>query len=298
MRRVALTGGTGFVGRNLAAALREAGLDIRFLSRSEPDGLSGNDDYAPCDLTSDIDSAIFDGCDALLHLASHIPSNQSDPAAAEVCLTVNARGSLLLADAACRAGVRRLIHLTSGNAYDPSDYSLRRETHPLGPISRQYYLGSKVAQELYLAQFAMAHDLSVTALRPGAIYGAGRGGGLLNVWMESLMQGRGITVTNGGRYGADFVLVDDVVRAVMLTLQLGAEGTFNVGTGQRWELSGVALTAARVAGLGEDSITVLPAEGPPDPGFAPLDCSRLAALGFEATALADGLETMLPHYGS
>ncbi|MQY05559.1 SDR family oxidoreductase [Actinomadura macrotermitis] len=95
---ILVTGGTGTLGRLVVPRLREAGHDVRVLSRSAREPADGVE-YVACDLLKDegIDAAV-DGARTVLHLAG---SNKGDDAA-----TAN------LVRAASRAGVRHLVYIS------------------------------------------------------------------------------------------------------------------------------------------------------------------------------------------
>jgi len=73
---LALTGGSGFVGRAFAPAARRAGWRIRHLSRRPPPDVDPDDEWALLDLSA-VEAVELGGCAALVHLAAHIPSASS-----------------------------------------------------------------------------------------------------------------------------------------------------------------------------------------------------------------------------
>jgi uncharacterized protein YbjT (DUF2867 family) len=146
---LAVTGGTGFVGAHLLRVAREAGYEIRALTRGwrppEPGiaWIEGALDQ-PASL-----AALCEGADAVVHIAGLI--NAASRAGFE---TVNVGGTLAMIDAARAAGLRRFIHISSLAAREPdlSDYGW-----------------SKARAERVVA----ASGLDWTILRPPAVYGPG-----------------------------------------------------------------------------------------------------------------------------
>lgn len=135
--RVAITGGTGFVGRHLAARLTEA--DVSIVSRRTGTPIDDVDALARA----------FDGCDAVAHCAGinrEIGEQTFD--------RVHIQGTAAVIEAARRAGVRKVVMLSFLRAR---------------PGSGSSYHESKWAAE----EAIRASGLEYTILKAGMIYGDG-----------------------------------------------------------------------------------------------------------------------------
>ncbi|MDA9865279.1 SDR family NAD(P)-dependent oxidoreductase [bacterium] len=149
----AVTGGTGFLGRFIVAALTEAGWKVRMLVRSEPiHPLVPNLD-AEIVLGDLADQSALErlctGADAIIHTAGLIKAKNQ-----EGFFSVNAKGSANVAMASAKvAPTARFIAVSSLAAREPtlSDYA-----------------ASKHAGEQAVLEHANG---PVTILRPSAIYG-------------------------------------------------------------------------------------------------------------------------------
>ena len=137
MGSVAVIGGSGFLGRHVAAALRGAGEDVRVLSRRNG-----------CDATR-IDPEALRGSSAVVNLAG-IKRERGSQSFQSVHVDLVAR----LVEAMRTAGVRRLIHISVVVARSDPD-------HP--------YHDTKWRGE----ELVRASGLDWTILRPGVIYGVG-----------------------------------------------------------------------------------------------------------------------------
>ncbi|UZW54532.1 NAD(P)-dependent oxidoreductase [Sphingobium sp. JS3065] len=279
---LAMTGGSGFVGRHFATAARRAGWRIRHLGRRRPVGAV--DEWAFLDL-SDVGEVALTGCAALVHLAAHIPADHGDLDEAERCWRINALGTLKLVDAAIRAGVGRIMLASSANAYapapDPPD-----EHAPLFPRSRGYYLGSKVAQEIYASERCRGQDVLLQTLRLASVYGPDQRSGAVGAMASAAASGRAIRVHGSGAFGADLVHVDDVAQAMLLLLASEGAGPFNVGSGVRTTIAELARLLSGQTGAPVFHETGADGE---DWGFPALNIDRLRALGYRPMPLADGL---------
>ena len=153
-RIIALTGGSGFVGRRLIPRLAETGVTIRLLAR-DPGRLGEQANGAQVihgDLVNpDALDELVSGTDAVIHMAGAIAA--PDRATFD---RVNVEGTATIAAIAARHGVGRFVHLSSMAARQPdlSDYG-----------------ASKHAGETALMEHAA--DMSWVILRPPAVYGPG-----------------------------------------------------------------------------------------------------------------------------
>lgn len=288
---LALTGGTGFIGRRFANAARTQGYRIRHLARN-PGSVDPADELRLLDLRQGlIDADALTGCDAVVHLAAHIPRDHADPAEAEHCWQTNALGTLRLAEAAVRAGVSRFVHTTSANAYAAWEKA-PAETAAMFPRSRGYYLGSKIMQEIYAEEFCRHARLPLATMRLGSVYGPGQTTGVVAALASAIANHRPVTLQNGGSFGADFVHVDDVVEALMLAIGKRAEGPFNVGSGVRTTIG--RLARMLIALTGQDAALLkLEAESDTgDTGFPALSIKRLRKLGYVPRKLSTGLTSL------
>ena len=125
-----------------------------------------------------------------------------------------------LAQVASDLGIEAFIHLSSGNLYRRG-HSRRREQDALDPVAaRSYYMLSKLAQEVFVLSALRGSGVRLVTLRPSAIYGPGMGGtGVVASMARLARDGDVFEVQQGGRYGADFVFVDDVVTRQLRSLR-------------------------------------------------------------------------------
>ena len=153
MARIAITGGTGFVGLHTARALSEAGHELRLVARGRrstprPAGAQ----FVRGDVVSG--SGLVEalrGCDVVVHLAAVIRERGS-----QTFDGVNRQGAENVGKAAHEAGVGHIVHL-SALGCDPD---------PAYP-----YLASKWAGE----QAILASGVPVDVLRPSIMFGTGDG---------------------------------------------------------------------------------------------------------------------------
>lgn len=289
---VAVTGSSGFIGRRFVDAARGRGYRVRHLTRRAATGET-SDDVRPFDLLQDkVDAAALDGCEILVHLAAHIPTDHLDPDEAERCWRANALGTLRLTEAATQAGVRQFIQTTSANAYAAWE-SVPTETAAMLPRSRGYYLGSKILQEVYAREVCRLAKLSLATLRLGSVYGPGQSTGAVATLAGAFAAGYPVALQDGGRFGADFVHVDDVVTALMVVAEGTYDEPFNVGSGVRTSILELAQMLALETGVDSTLIQLEPEAVDGDPGFPALSIARIQNLGYSPRNLKVGLASMV-----
>jgi nucleoside-diphosphate-sugar epimerase len=176
--RILITGASGFVGRALLPVL--APRHRLVLAQRRRDGQSAIAD-AEHRFVGDIGpqtdwSAALREIDAVVHLAAyvHVDDARADPALA---MQVNCAGTLRLAEAARRAGVRRFVFLSSVkvNGEASGDVPFREDD---APRPEGAYAQSKWAAEQALAALAAeggpgSATSEIVILRPPLVYGPG-----------------------------------------------------------------------------------------------------------------------------
>jgi nucleoside-diphosphate-sugar epimerase len=263
-RAVAVTGGAGFIGGHLVDALLSLGAVISVvddLSNSTPDHLGSLIDIEPERVRfihgSILDDAAlldaFDGAETVFHLAavSSVPRSIADP---ERTYAVNAIGTMRVAEAARRCGVRRIVYSASSSAYGASERLPKVETDVPEPISP--YAASKLAGEHVMLAWARTWGLSTLSLRYFNIFGPRQPAdspysGVVAAFARQLLSGKSPTIFGDGLQSRDFTHVASAVLANLIGAASDrpfAGEVVNIGSGERTEL--VALARVMAEGLG------------------------------------------------
>jgi nucleoside-diphosphate-sugar epimerase len=168
--RIVITGATGNVGTSVVRALGgdPSVTEIVGVARRLPDWRPPRTRWVAADVARDDLSAIFDGADAVIHLAWLIQPSR-DAAQLE---RVNVDGSRRVFDAAARAGAGALVHASSIGVYSPGPKDRAvDETWPRDGVPSLFYSRHKAAAERALDVVEAAHpELRVVRLRPGLIF--------------------------------------------------------------------------------------------------------------------------------
>ena len=162
--RALVTGATGFVGSHLARAFVEAGYEVRCGTRASSSmrWLSGLEvERVQLDMTGraeDFASAV-QNTDLIIHAAGITRARRERD-----YHTVNAGGTERLASAALRAGVRRIVLISSLAARGPDHKTMDGRDRPESAYGR-----SKLEAEGHLR--SQRGQLETVVLRPAAVYG-------------------------------------------------------------------------------------------------------------------------------
>jgi nucleoside-diphosphate-sugar epimerase len=210
--KVLVTGASGFLGQATAAAVRDAGHEVRTFQR-RPSGVPGVQDVAG---TMTDDAAIaraVDGVEAVVHLAAKV-SLAGDPAD---FARVNIEGTRSLLQAARAAGVGRFVFVSSPSVAHTGSSLVGADAGPAEPSrARGDYARTKAAAEL-LALDADAPDFAVVAVRPHLVWGPGDAQ-LVGRIVERARAGR-LPLLDSGAALIDTLYVDNAATAMVAALE-------------------------------------------------------------------------------
>jgi len=264
MRKVLVTGATGFIGGHVVELLREKGYDVRGISTSDGDLLD-----------SDFCDREVSGCDTVIHLAwSTSPySSILDP---KNDIATNVNGAISLFQSCLRNGSPKIVFVSSGGTvYGSTDQIPIPESHPILPLSS--YGISKSTVERYLHLFHRNDKLSYTVLRGANAYGPGQnfsnGHGVIGQWLNCTAQGKEITVYGDGSNIRDFLYVSDFAEAIANSVEHSEKAsTLNIGSGRGHSLMEVIEAIGSITDL--NPIIKFDQRRPFDVPSNVLDCTK------------------------
>jgi nucleoside-diphosphate-sugar epimerase len=232
--RVVVTGATGNVGTAVLRALAadEKVDSIVGVARRIPDAPRGGVSWHSADVASSPLEPVFDGADAVIHLAWAIqPSRDEDALEA-----INVDGSRRVFDAAAEVGIETVVYASSVGAYSPGPKNyLVDESWPVNGIESLFYSRHKVEVEAELDRFQRRRPgVRVVRMRPGLIFGREAATGIRRLFLGPLLprwiaeRGRIPVVPDVERLRFQAVHRDDVAEAYRLALHRPTDGAVNV----------------------------------------------------------------------
>ena len=256
-------------------------------------------------VTGDIrDAAALDaaltGMDSVIHLAAagSVIGSVRDPS---VNFDVNVNGTFQVLDAARRAGIARTVQASTGGALIGDATPPVNERSLPKPISP--YGASKLAGEGYAHAFAKTYGIRTAAIRFGNVYGpwCARKRGVLNVFFESIHDGRPMVIYGDGTSSRDYVHVEDISSALQLALE--AEGlpggsVLHAASGVETSITELADLCRNAAGAPEHPVEFRPKRaGEVGRNFASYDLAH-EVLGYTPTVKReDGIPRLWEWFG-
>ncbi len=228
-----VTGGTGFLGANLAEGLVQQGWSVRILRRLTSPLEAVKDlqvEHAIGDIT-DLDSlvAAMQGADVVFNVAA---ISQYWRNTASLIYKVNVGGAQNVFDAAARSGVRRVVHTSSAAAVGIIRGRSATEDDPFNqPPNRFPYGHSKwLVEEIVRERVKAGQD--IVMVNPAAIIGARDINWISGSILREAKRGHIPVIPQGG---VNFVAVQDVVAGHIAAVEKGRAG-------ERYILGGENLT--------------------------------------------------------
>lgn len=221
-----VTGATGLLGANLVRGLRAAGRDVRILVRatSQLRSLAGVEGLARAqgDL-SDVEALAraAEGVDVVYHCAALV---SMDPRRATEMRRANVAGTDNLLAAVRKAGVRRLVHVSSVDGIGlpedgtPSDEATPWNWDRLG-LDNPYARTKYESQQRVLT--AAAADVDAVVVNPSYMFGAYDQRPSSGQMILEVAAGKAVGYTPGGN---NFVDVEDVVAGMLAAAERGRRG--------------------------------------------------------------------------
>ncbi|WP_224248085.1 NAD-dependent epimerase/dehydratase family protein [Hyalangium gracile] len=220
--RAFVTGGSGFVGKRLIAALREKGHEVRAIARSEAANAEvrqAGAEPVPGDL-SDVDALKrgMEGCEVVFHSAAYVKT--WGPRAS--FFETNVRGTENVLEASRASGVKRLVHVsTEAVLVDGSPLVNVDETRPLPAAPIGNYPSTKNAAER-LVLSVNSPEFTTIAMRPRFIWGKGDNA-VLPAIIHAVKSGR-FRWIGGGHYKTSTCHVANCVEGLLLAAEKGRGG--------------------------------------------------------------------------
>jgi dTDP-glucose 4,6-dehydratase len=260
--KLLVTGGAGFIGSRYVRGLcadeyagyENADVTVldKFTYAGNPNNLPASErltvvpgDVCDANLLADL----LPGHDAVVHFAaeSHVDRSVDDGSA---FARTNVVGTQTLMEACVRAGVPRVVHISTDEVYGSIVEGSWTEDWPLAPNSP--YAASKAGSDLIARAYARTHGLNVSITRCSNNYGPYQyPEKVIPLFITNLMNGEPVPLYGDGSNIREWLHVDDHCRAIHAVLTGGGAGEiYNIGGGV--EMSNLELTELLLKLCGAD----------------------------------------------
>ena len=246
-----ITGGCGFIGTSLIAHLlrhdppairvldnlsvgqREALAEVaafRELAHASTAGAPRGVELVVGDVRdADCCEASCEGIETVVHLAANtgVAPSVDNP---RQDFESNATGTFNMLEAARRCRVKNFIFASSGAPVGEVEPPITEDKapHPVSP-----YGASKLAGEGYCSAYFRSYGVRAVALRFGNVYGqrSHHKNSVVAKFFRQAMRGEPLEIYGDGNQTRDFLFIDDLVQAIMLSVRAGVGGeVFQIAT--------------------------------------------------------------------
>ena len=253
-KNILVTGGAGFIGSNLVAALLEDervgkvraldNLATGYLHNIEEFSDNPNFEFLNGDITDY--PTCFKACQGM-DLVSHQAALGSVPRSINDPLTTNAvniTGTLNIFTAAIESNIKRVIYAASSSTYGDHPDLPKIEDKIGNPLSP--YAVTKYVNELYAKVFQTTYGLETIGLRYFNIFGPkqspnGAYAAVVPLFIQSFLDHKRPVINGNGTHSRDFTYVANAVNANILALftenTKGVNQIYNVACGERTTLN-------------------------------------------------------------
>jgi UDP-glucose 4-epimerase len=266
VKRWLITGGCGFIGRNLIKSLIvEEGCHIRIIDNlkvgtrqdlaqvckfeefeknslpfSSLLSIPANIFIAGDILEADLANKVCKDIDIVVHLAANtgVASSVENP---RMDCETNVIGTFNYLEAARQNNVKRFIFASSGAPVGEVEPPIHEEVapHPISP-----YGASKLAGEGYCSAYFHTFGIETVALRFGNVYGplSSHKSSVIAKFIRQTLAGEICEIYGDGRQSRDFIYVGDLVEAIRLASSMPSIGgeVFQIATSREHTVNEVA----------------------------------------------------------
>src|SRR6185369_12511195 len=305
-----VTGGAGFIGSHIAAALMAGGARVRVLDdlstghRENLDEIGGDVDFIEGSVADEalLDKAL-DGVELVFHEAA-IPSVPRSVEAPRQTHVASVDGTFSLLVAARDHNVRRVVYAASSSAY--GDQPTLPKTEQMLPDPLSPYAVAKLVGEYYCQVFTRVYGLETVSLRYFNVFGprqdpGSQYSGVVSRFISVLLSNERPVIYGDGEQSRDFTYIENVVHANLSAAEApdAAGKVINVANGERITLNQLLAEVQDLTGKKDVSAEYLdPRVGDVRHSLADITMAR-ELLGYESRVdLREGLKRTIDWWKS
>ncbi len=224
MKKILVTGATGFVGKAVVSELAKGDYDIYTCAKSPQPKPPELPNYFSVDIASPESVEQLAGklteIDCVIHSAglAHQFKAPKDP---QIFSRVNAEGTRNIAQMAADKGIKNFVLVSSISVYGDGKPNPTVEDYPCRPAGP--YAVSKYEAELAAKEVCEANNIALTVLRLATVYGEGDVGNVLRL-IKLIDSGKFFWTGDGGN-NKSLLFVSDAARACHFAVEKNQAGT-------------------------------------------------------------------------
>mgnify|MGYP001216365805 CR=1 FL=1 len=242
-KKILVTGGSGFIGSFVVSELLKEDISEVVIfdnfSRGNTEFIKAQLKDPRCSLVQgdlreiDVLNSATSKCDYVIHLAALWLLHCKD--FPRTAFDVNIQGTFNVLEACVNNNIERLVYSSSASVYGDAVNVPMTEDHPFN--NRNFYGASKIACEAMCRAFYDRYGLNYVGLRYMNVYGPHQDQtaaytGVIPIMLNKIDANEAPVINGDGTQAYDFIYVEDVARANVLSLKSSSTDEFyNVGSG-------------------------------------------------------------------
>ena len=240
MSKILITGGTGFIGKNLVERTLAEGHEVNVLDREIKKIHNNEIRVIQGDIRKkkDIEKAIKD-IEVVYHLAAktNVIESFKDPISHN---DINIGGTLNILNASINKKIK-IVYPSTAAIYGNPRTNPIDETHPINPLSP--YGISKLTGELYCDMYRKKFGIDCEIFRLFNVYGIKTekdGKDVITKFITKVNKKEAPVIYGDGNQTRDFIHVNDVIDVFIKSMNIETGNIYNLGSGKSTSLNDLA----------------------------------------------------------
>ena len=240
MSRILITGGTGFIGKNLVERTLAEGHEVNILDRETKKPQNNEARIIKGDIRkkTDLENAIKD-IEVIYHLAAktNVMESFKDPISHN---EINIGGTLNVLNTITNKRIK-LVYPSTAAIYGNPMTNPIKESHPINPLSP--YGISKLTGELYCDIYRNKFGVNCEIFRLFNVYGIKTetdGKDVITRFISKVNKNEAPIIYGDGHQTRDFIHVNDVIDVFIKSMNIKKGNTYNLGSGKSISLNDLA----------------------------------------------------------
>lgn len=240
MSRILITGGTGFIGKNLVEKTLAEGHEVNILDRETKKAQNNESRIIKGDIRkkTDLEKAIKD-IEVIYHLAAktNVIESFKDPISHN---EINIGGTLNVLNTIVNKRIK-LVYPSTAAIYGNPMTNPIKESHPINPLSP--YGISKLTGELYCDIYRNKFGVNCEIFRLFNVYGIKTetdGKDVITRFISKVNKNEAPIIYGDGHQTRDFIHVNDVIDVFIKSMNIKKGNTYNLGSGKSISLNDLA----------------------------------------------------------
>ena len=249
--RIAITGGTGFLGKYLIRHLQDCKYNVVLFARAEEHAeecVPFASEVYTTDYSVDSLKKGLEGVDEVIHLVGQTLQRDSNPLCISAFVKVNVGVLENIFIAGTETGIKAVYQMSSNNIYSSANQMPFSESDI--PVPSSIYGLSKQFAEALGTYVSHKTSIKVVSLRLARLYGYGeRDSVVFTKYMKLAMKHQPLEIWGEGKTSIEYLYVRDVVDAIECAVRKSIpSGIYNVGCNQSYSVLEIAEAINRITG--------------------------------------------------